>query len=436
MEIPHEETFGDYFNTLDPIDEDAQGGYARVAEVEALFLRTGAKAAFKVMRTKDMTGTPLSPETWEKRFLAEFRILNAFAQEEDVPAIFTPLLGSGYVRRDILEALEEYEVPYDVPVYFTGRDEQSFIETHERLEKKFPKRFLPFLVVELAPYRDSLFRQIRRRRWHGESRPRGVAPRLPVGEALQLSYQLLEGLRWFHTHIGRIYLDWKTEHIYWSAWRLGVHTALEAKGDWMRPLQGRLIDYNVTGELKDAPDREAALREELRLFCGAVLYPALTLYDPESDGKPLGGKPTRVPERGSQDAHLRYRVKGTLTFYEGADERLDKPLKEILRTGLENGGGYTSVEALQAALSEYARRYLDLEFRNPLKPGASSFLHPRGISGQNYLRALRDLRLGQNLILRARRGLVEALRKSSGESGEYEALVRTIDHVLEHSFLP
>lgn len=422
-------TFGDYFNSFDPIDEDAPGGYARVAEAEALFLPDGpARVAFKVMREKDYAGKRLAPNTWEKRFLEEFRILHTFTVRPDTPPVFTKLLGSGYIRRDVLDYFERYRVPYDLPLYFTGLEEADFADTHAHLEKETPGRYLPFLAVELAPYGDSLFRQIRRRDWRGRPRPPQVTPRLPVGEVIRMSWQLLEALKWFHDTFDRIYLDWKTEQVYWSAWRLGVDEEVKTS-------QACLIDYNVTSPLARNPRgddespryRPANLREELRLFCGAVLYPALTLTDPENEGRELSSKPTRRTSRGSRDVRLRYRVEGALRFY-GAGERLDAPLKKILRTGLEAGKGYASVEALQEDLRRYARDYLDYD---PARDFA-----PLGRSGEAYQQALRDLRFGQNRLLRARRGLVEALRYSSGESGEYEALVHAIDYALKHFFLP
>ena len=93
-----------------------------------------------------------------------------------------------------------------------ARISKSFLNVKNSLEKKEPGKWLPYLVVDLAPYDDSLLRQIYNQ---PPNDPSGLF-RLPTGEAIVMAIQLLDVMTYLHQNYHRAYMDWKPEHIFWN----------------------------------------------------------------------------------------------------------------------------------------------------------------------------------------------------------------------------
>ncbi len=241
---------GDLYSDFIRIDLDARGGFARVAEVKT----NGEKGipehfAFKVMRhehKEDRTKVI-------QRFENEIDLLIKISGDTKAPSAITKIFDCGFISAEVSQNLHNRETPDpEMKIISSRLNVQDFQQQKSKLEKEAPGQWLPYHVVELAPYDDSLLRQI-----HAQPKddPFGLF-RFPTGEVITMAMQLLEVMQYMHTTYRLAYMDWKPEHIYWD----GLNS------------QVKLIDWNVTANLDEIPGEKQNIRDDIRLFCGAVLY--------------------------------------------------------------------------------------------------------------------------------------------------------------------
>src|SRR5215207_2254432 len=267
---------GDLYTDFSLIDFDTEGGYARVAEIRTLQPGLPKFCAFKIMRPD--IGYTLGLE----RFEEELRLLLDITRDVDAPHAITRIYDSGYAPIELAESLQKQETPRaGLEIISTGTDLKSFLDLRPKLQTSGAEHWLPYLVVELAPFDNSLLRQIYSQPQDDES---GLF-RLPTGEVITMAIQLLDVIEYLHKQHNRAYMDWKPEHIFWN----GIEKVVT------------LIDWNVTTSLDDGPGKEQNIQDDLRLFCGAALCVSLTFVEPENPTKPIGPRPTReldtpVPE--------------------------------------------------------------------------------------------------------------------------------------------
>lgn len=385
---------GDFYSKFSRIDLDTRGGYARVAEVKT-HGRTGIPefCAFKLIRHENDHSLRIG------RFEDELELLVKITNDSNAPSTITRIYDSGFVPIEVSQSLQNRVSPNpDLEIISTGTDVKEFLKQKSKFSKKGAGRWLPFLTVELAPYDDSLFRQIKNQ---PQNDPLGLF-RLPTGEVIAMSLQLLDTMEYIHASHERAYMDWKPEHIFWS----GINKQI------------RLIDWNVTTPLEDGPGKKQNIRDDLRLFCGAVLYIALTFVDPDDPNKSIGPRPTKELTTPVPEIRRRYWTDNP-NFHQ-RDMMLDENIKGIIRQGLDPQQGFDSIQALKNALIEYTKEELgamesDLKFQaEPASP---------------YFKALIAARDAQNKFLEAQQNLVEAV-KQNGSKLEYTRLYDAINHAL------
>ncbi len=189
-----------------------------------------------------------------ERFEDEISFLIEASSDEKAPAAITDIYDSGFVSRELSKKLHKNEgvSGQDLEIISVGTDFDHFKEIRMELKRNDPDNWLPYIAVELAPYDDSLLRQVRQQPVED---PLGLY-RLPTGEVIAMAIQLLEVLEYLHLQCGRAYLDWKPEHIFWNGLKK----------------RAKLIDWNVTTVLHNGAERAQNIREDIRLFCVAVLY--------------------------------------------------------------------------------------------------------------------------------------------------------------------
>ncbi len=370
------------------IDLDTPGGYAHVADVVAyLGNDTSVHRAFKVMRHD------IDYQIGIERFEDELGILTEISNDSDAPHAITRIYDSGFVSIELSIALDAQGMPdSDLLIVSTGLDTEKFLQEKSELQKDKNNQWVPYLVVDLAPYDDSLFRQIR-------GQP-GLDPsglfRLPTGEVIIMAIQLLDVMDYLHQNHHRAYMDWKPEHIFWN----GITQRV------------KLIDWNVTIPLDDTPGRRQNIRDELRLFCGSVLYIGLTFTDPDDSSKPIGARPTT--EYQSPVAQIRRRYWTDNPDFYQRDSSLSDEIKKIIRYGLDPKQGFTSIEELKGTLFDYAQQELGL---------SKDEITHRSESTSPYLLALTEVRLAQRQLLKAQEYLIKAV----GEKGKTLEFTRLFD---------
>jgi serine/threonine protein kinase len=279
-------------------------------------------------------------------------------------------------------------------VISTGLDVKEFTAKRLELQLKKTDYWLPYIVVELAPYDDSLLRQIHHQ---PQDDPSGLF-RLPNGEVISMALQLLDVMQYLHTKYQRAYMDWKPEHIHWNG--------LEK--------QVKLIDWNVTAKLEDTPGNSRNIMDDIRIFCGAALYVALTFVDPEDPTKPIGPRPTRETMTPIPEIRRRYWTDNP-NFHQ-RDATLDEKIKRLIRKGLDPDQGYDSIQKLKNALIEYAEDELGLsEAELTLKSQPQS----------PYFKALTEVHNAQQQLLQAQQHLYEAI----GENGSKSEFTRMFDAI-------
>ncbi|MEK6753052.1 MAG: hypothetical protein AABZ00_12410 [Chloroflexota bacterium] len=321
---------GDLYNDFFRIDLDAKGGFTRVADVVARQEDgTIIHRAFKLMR-HNLGGKQV--KIGIERFETEMRILVEIAKDPKAPSAITRIYDSGFVESELskkLEVLRERDEKLtptpSLEIISTGMDVQKFIDMKSVLMEKEPNRWLPYLVVELAPYDDSLYRQIK-----AES----TVDLLPVTTIVEMALQILEVLDYLHTKLRYAYMDWKPEHIYWN----GLSKQL------------KLIDWNVEFQLKGDLKETQMIRDDIRLFCGAALYCGLAKNDPDDSDKPVGEKP-KTSKNLTPTIHRRYWTDNPV--YYGRDNILDEKIKLLVQQSLDPDQGFNSARELSNALTLY-----------------------------------------------------------------------------------
>jgi serine/threonine protein kinase len=384
---------GDLFTDFSRIDLDTRGGYARVAQVKTHGLGTTPElCAFKLMRHE------IERNQGFERFDDELRLLIQIMNDSNAPRAITRIYSSGFAPVKLSECLHSREVPdSELDIIQTGIDTQLFFETKAILEEKEPGGWLPYLLVELAPYDDSLLRQIHQQ----PIKDLAGLYRLPTGEVIAMAFQLLEVMDYLHLKHRRAYIDWKPEHIYWNG----------------REKKAKLIDWNVTIPLDDGPGERQNIHDDLRLFCGAVLYVSLTFTDPDDPSKPIGHRPTTELNAPVNEIRRRYSTDYP-EFYQRA-ETLNDEIKKIIRHGLDPNQGFISTEELRLTLLEYAQRELGLQ-----EYDVSSFE-----TNTPYFTAINKMRLGQKYLLEAQEHLMEA-SKSGLNQTEFNQLFDQLKQAL------
>lgn len=384
---------GDLYTDFIRIDLDSRGGYSRVAQVQ----RCGQKGypkycAFKLMRHE------IDFYKGMDRFSEELRLLALVNKDKKAPISITRAFDSGFVSKGLSFALHQNNIiNLDEPIISTHLDIEFFLNKGKELQTKKPGHWLPYLAVELAQYDDSLFRRM-------YSRSKGVLSgtyRLPTGEIIAIAVQLLETMDYLHSNYYRAYMDWKPEHIFWN----GVKN------------QVKLIDWNVTIPLDDGPGKTQNIRDDLRLFCGAVLYSGLTFIDPDNPSQPIGPRPLNQIQFPIHPIRRRYWTDNP-DFYQ-QEKMLDDRIKQIVRRGLDPNQGFDSTEELKYTLLEYAQQELGLKGNLP----------PNQDSPAPYFKALSKIHAAQEHLLQAQWHLIEAT-KVKGATLEFNRLIESVRRAL------
>lgn len=383
-------------NWFRPVDTDAPGGFARAVQVSRILNEDvdneKREALFKVMRYD-----VLDPKIARRHFLSELELLvriekvrpqvspENFSRIEPITRVYD----SGFVPIELPELLDKYRKPTDnTPVYQTKLDVAAFSKLMRELD---PNKWVPYIVVELANYNDSLFRQIQRR----PDLDQDGLFRLPTAEVVYLAIRLLDTMIWLHKTLNIAYIDWKPEHVYWNG----------------RTHELKLIDWNVTWPLETPPGRQQNIRDDIRLFTGAVLYCGLTLIDPEF-GTAIGPRPTSDIKNAVPEIRKRYWTDNP-QFYD-AGSSLDDRIKGIVKQGLDPSKGFSTPDELQAALIEY----LHEEFKLTPK------IFENG-QDSDYLRAVQSIRSAQENLKSAYSHVTDATR-FLGQNPELNRLAKII----------
>lgn len=341
---------GDLYIDFSRIDLDTRGGFARVAQVKTLGQKDyPAYCAFKLMR-HDLE----SPEKGVDRFEGEIRTLIEITRDKHHPEAITKIYDSGFTTVDLSNGLQKpLEVAENtrrieptnpnLEIISVGPDLMKFMSLRSELMTDVPDRWLPYIVVELAPYDDNLLRQIR-------ALSLGSSPdlyRLTVREIISMGLQILDLIIYLHQNYNFAYMDWKPEHIYWNS---------------LKP-QLKIIDWNVTDHFKNQRDKKRLIREDIRMFCGAALYCSLALNDPEDPNwkRPIGPK---NPLFSSERRYWTYQP----DFYE-RDAILDKRIKQLIQRALDPQKGFDTPQDLKNELLNYAEQTLSLSATD-LSPNA------------------------------------------------------------------
>lgn len=385
---------GELYNEFSRIDLDTPGGYARVVDV----VTDGADGkpihrALKVMRHD------IDYQKGIERFADEFEILLEMSNDSQAPSAITRIYDSGFVPVEFSQYLEAQDAPdSELRIKPIGLDFKKFLQEKSELTTNKDNQWLPYLVVDLAPYDDSLFRQIQS---HPKIDPSGLF-RLPTGEVIAMAVQLLKVMNYLHQNHNRAYMDWKPEHIFWNGLSQKV----------------KVIDWNVTVPLDEGPGKRQNIRDDLRIFCGAALYVGLTFNDPENSSGQIGARPTT--EFQLPVAQIRRRYWTDDPEFRQSESSLSDEIKKIIRRGLDPKQGFDSPDELMTVLIEYAEKELGVskeELTYQIQPVSP------------YAMAINDMRLAQHQLLKAQQHLIEAAR-IKGKTLEFTRLFDVIRRAL------
>lgn len=389
---------GDLYSDFLRIDLDAKGAFARVADVNTQG-RVGIPqhCAFKVMRHEHNKQEERSNVT--QRFENEVDLLIQTTNDPDAPEAITRIYDCGFVPVELSFNLQNQENPNpNIDIYSAKTNLSEFRNIRKKMTEKEKELWLPYLTVELAGYDDSLLRQINAQ----PKDDRDGLFRIPTGDVIAMSFQLLDAMQYLHTKFRLAYMDWKPEHIYWNA------IAGKAK----------LIDWNVTAKLDDSPGEMQNIKDDIRLFCGAVLYIGLTFVNPENPAHPIGPRPTKELLSPVPEIRRRYWTDNPQFYQRGLT--LDESIKQIIRKGINPRQGFDSINKLKSSLLEYAETELGIqadEFRFPLNPVSP------------YLKALYDVHQAQKHLHHAQNHLYEAIA-AIGAKPEFTRLHDAISSAL------
>lgn len=376
------------------IDLDTRGGYARVAKVRTQGQNGHPEyCAFKLMRHE------IDFLKGMERFEEELSLLSKIIDDSASPVSITRIYDSGFVSLELSQGLSRREVlNSELEIVSAGVDLQKFLKLKTELFEKGPGHWLPYLAVELAPFDDSLLRQVRQQPTED---PYGLF-RLPTGEVISMALQLLDVMDYIHSKHQRVYLDWKPEHIFWDGLSRKV----------------KLIDWNVTISLSEGPGDKQNIRDDLRLFCGAVLYIGLTFVDPDDPALPIGPHPTTEIMSPVPEIRRRYWTDNPQFYQRGV--MLDERIKQIISRGLNPNQGFNSTDELRMTLMEYAYQELGLgDGKHLFDPAPNN----------PYLQALTEIRSAQQSFLLAQQHLMDAA-EMQGETLELTRLSRAIKRTL------
>ena len=390
---------GDFYTEFSRIDLDTRGGYARVAQVKTNEeLGYPEYCAFKVMRHE------IDAQRGLERFEDEIELLAEMTRDDSAPSAITKIYDSGFVQAELSKNLHNREkIKNGLEIISTGTDVKEFRKQKEILNAGQGGDWLPYLLVELAPYDNSMLRQIHAQ---PEEDPSGLF-RLPTGEVVLMALQLLDVMSYLHENHFRAYIDWKPEHIFWD----GASN------------QVKLIDWNVTTRLDDDPGRKQNVKDDLRLFCGAVLYIGLTFIDPDTPSHAthsIGPRPTT--DLNSPVPEIRRRYWTDKPVFHQRDAALDDNIKELMRKGLDPNAGFDSIQKFRNALLQYAKTDLgitesELTFKSP--------------PSSPYFKSLIELRAAQKGLLTAQGHLMEAVG-THGQTSEFLRLFNAIKRALKN----
>lgn len=324
----------DLYTEFFRIDLDTRGGYARVADVIARQTDgSSIHRAFKLMRHELD-----EKQVGMQRFENELKILIEITNDKKAPAAITKIFDSGFAPVELSQTLhnlhQDEKLSPKLEIISTGTDIQKFLEVKSTLMSREPDHWLPYLVVELAPFGDCLLRQINPKAASEKSNLR----RLFVDKIVKMAVQLLDVMEYLHKKLQYTYTDWKPEHIYWNE----------------STEQLKLIDWNVTNRLKNSSEKGKLIREDLRMFCGAALYCSLALTDPEDPTKTIGPEPT-IPRDKVPLIPPRYWTDKP-NFYE-RESVLDEKIKQIIQKGLDPKQGFNSPTEFKNELLDYAEQF-------------------------------------------------------------------------------
>lgn len=330
----------DFYTDFFRVDLDARGGYARVADV-VVRQEDGSLVhrAFKLMR-HDLSELSNKKNVGLERFENELKILAEITKDKTAPAAITRIYDSGFAEAECSRSLhklrrkdEKLVLAPNLEIISTGIDIHRFLEMKSKLMAKEPDRWLPYLVVDLAPYDDSLSRQIK---VHAVGDKVNLFA-LPVHTVVDMGMQLLDVLEYMHKKFRVAYIDWKPEHIYWN------ETSRQLK----------LIDWNVTARLSGGPEERESVHEDLRMFSGAALYCSLALSDPEEMTRPIG-LALKIPKDKTPRIVPRYWTDKP-NFYQ-REKILDTEIKQLAQQALDPNQGFDSSQELKNAFFQYLEK--------------------------------------------------------------------------------
>jgi serine/threonine protein kinase len=385
---------GDLYSNFSRIDLDTRGGYARVADVNSQQEGTGSvHRAFKLLRHE------IDYQKGMERFQDEYSLLAAVNGDSSAPAPITRICNSGFAPVDLSRALHDRVQPnLDMIIHPTGINDDEFLRRAQRMLETKGEKLVPYLVVELAPYDDSLLRQIHHQ---PKEDPAGLY-RLPTGEVVSMAIQLLDVMDYLHKTYAKAYMDWKPEHIFWDG------TSKQVK----------LIDWNVTIPIQENASERQNIRDDIRLFCGAVLYISLTFVDPDNPTKPIGPRPTEEPQNPVHEIRRRYWTDNPNFYKRGP--KLDDRIKRIIRQGLDPSQGYQSPAELKAELISYAQQELGI---------TETELTPCSAPESQYFKALAEWHIARRKLLQVQQNLFSFIEKN-GTNAEFDWMFETIKQAL------
>lgn len=389
---------GELYSEFIRIDLDARGGFARVAEVKT----NGKKGipehcAFKIMRHEHEN----QYESMVQRFEDEIHLLVKMTNDAKAPPAITRIYDSGFVPVKLSQSLQNRDTPdLELEIFSTGLDVQEFHHRKQNLEAEAPGQWLPYLVVELAHYDDSLLRQINNQPQEDHS---GLF-RFPTGEVITMALQLLDVMQYLHVTHRQAYMDWKPEHIHWNGLEKRV----------------KLIDWNVTAKLDENPGEKQNIMDDIRIFCGAVLYIGLTFVNPDDPTKPIGPRPTQELASPVPEIRRRYWTDNP-NFYQ-RDKTLDDKIKRIVCKGLDYKQGFDSILKLKTALIEYSEDEFGMK---------ASELTLESEPQSPYFKALTEVHQAQQQFYQAQQHLYEAVAEK-GTKLEFTRLFDAIRSALKN----
>lgn len=400
---------GDLYTDFVRIDLDARGGYSRVAQTKIVNRPDIPEyCAFKIMRHELQ-----NHQKGMDRFEVELQTLAKIFKDENYPSAITKIYDSGFVDPRVSKGLQKpnnvienthrvEKIDPEWEIISTGVDLNAFLEVKASI-KGNTAQWLPYIVVELVPYNNSLLRQI-----HEYGNDPIAHPHIfPVGEVVMMALQLLDVIEYLQQH-ELTYMNWQPNHIYWDS----------------RTQQVKLNDWAGVKILQDNEKRTNIIREDIRLFCGAVLYCSMALSDPEDMQRPIGPAPRL--DRSSLSSSLRRYWTDEPNFYERGP-LFDDHIKQLIKTGLDPNQGFDTPSELKIALRKYTEKNLNLP--GTIQSNTQSLIGgiPRD-AAQHYRRARSYISAGDlQLALASLRQAVKTAEELGVEFSDAMMVLKTVE---------